>query len=332
MPVSASRRSLLTGLAAPSLVGSVIPGRAARAQDGGAAIRIVIPYAPGGGSDHLARPIVPLLAEAMRQTVVIENRGGAAGNVGAAAVARAAPDGGLLLMANNSHTINPFLYRNPGYDMLRSFEPISLVGTSPALLVAPASLGVETVAELIALARRRPGALNFGSPGAGTPGHLASVLFNSLAAVQAVHVAYQGTGPTTVAVLAGEVQYFFGTPASLEPHVRSGALRALAVTSPRRFASFPDTPTIAETGLPALEGFDVEVWWGLLAPAGTDPRFLDRMNAAVTAAVATPRIREAWAAAGLVGRSTTREEFRTLIAADLRRWEKVVADNRITVD
>lgn len=326
-PAAMPRRAMLAAAAALPLA------RHARAQDAtGAPIRIVIPYAPGGGSDILARPILPLLTETLRQPVIVENRPGAAGNLGAAQVGRAVPDGLTLLMANNSHTINPFIYRNVGYDLARGFEPISVVGTSPLIVVVPASVEARSIADLVALARARPGALNFGSPGAGTPGHLAAALFNTLLGLDAVHVSYQGSGPTTVALLQGQVQYSFSTPAAVEPHIRSGAVRALAVTSRDRFASFPDVPSLTETGLPPLADFDVAVWWGLLAPAGTDPRALDRLNAAVRAAVTEPRISEAWATQGMVARPTTREAFRDLIATELRRWERVVADNRITLD
>ncbi len=304
----------------------------ALAQDGSQPIRIVIPYAPGGGSDILARPILPSLSEAMGRAVIVENRGGAAGNIGAAQVARAAPDGLTLVMANNSHTINPFLYRNVGYDMARGFEPISLVGTSPLIVVVPANVPARSIEDLVALARARPGGLNFGSPGAGTPGHLAAALFNGLMGLNAVHVPYQGSGPTTIALLQGEVQFSFSTPAAVEAHIRSGALRPLAVTSKARFAAFPETPALAETGLAPLADFDVAVWWGLLAPAGTDPVFLDRMAAAVAAAIAVPRIRDTWLTQGMVPRATSRAEFRALIATELTRWERVVADNRITVD
>ena len=320
------RRRLLAAL-------PLLAAGTARAQEGASQpIRIVIPYAPGGGSDILARPILPALSEALGRPVIVENRGGAAGNIGAAQVARAAADGTTLLMANNSHTINPFLYRNAGYDMARSFEPISLVGTSPAIVVVPAAVPARSIQELVALARARPGGLNFGSPGAGTPGHMAAALFNGLLGLQAEHVPYQGSGPTTLALLQGEVQFSFSTPAAVEPHIRSGALRALAVTSRARFAAFPETPSLVESGIPQLAEFDVAVWWGLLAPAGTDPGFLDRVAAAVAAAVAVPRIRDTWLAQGMVPRATSRGEFRQLIATELARWEKVVADNRITLD
>ena len=193
-------------------------------------IKIVIPYAPGGGSDILARPVAVDMSERLKQAVVVDNRGGAGGNIGAQLVAKSAPDGYTIVMANNSHTINPFIYKTPGYDMTADFAPISLVGTSPAIMVVHKDVPARTVAEFIALARKNPGKLNYGSPGVGTPGHLATLLFNKQAGIQLVHVVYKGSGPTTMALLQKEVDVAFGTPAAVEPHIKSGALRALAVT------------------------------------------------------------------------------------------------------
>ena len=296
-------------------------------------IHIVIPYAPGGGSDILARPIAPDMSERLKQSVVIDNRGGAAGNIGTQLVARAEPDGYTLLMANNSQAINPFIYKNPGYDLVADFAPISLVGTSPAIVVVHKSLPASTLKDLVALAQKSPGKLNFGSPGVGTPGHLASLLFNKLAGINLVHVAYKGSGPTTMALLAKEVDVFFGTPAAVEPYIRSGDFRALAVTSKERFAAFPTVPTVAESGIAGVPSdFNIQIWWGLLAPAKTDPRILDKLQAAVSAAVRDPKISERWLAQGMVPTTTSRAEFQALIKSDLLKWEKVVRDNAITAE
>ena len=296
-------------------------------------IHIVIPYAPGGGSDILARPIAPDMSERLRQPIVIDNKGGAAGNIGTQQVARAEPDGYTLLMANNSQAINPFIYKNPGYDLAADFAPISLVGTSPAIVVVHKAVPATTLKEFVALAQKSPGKLNFGSPGVGTPGHLASLLFNKLAGINLVHVAYKGSGPTTMALLAKEVDVFFGTPAAVEPYIRSGDFRALAVTSKERFAAFPTVPTVAESGITGVPAdFRIEIWWGLLAPAKTDPRILDKLQAAVAAAVRDPKISERWLAQGKVPTSTSRAEFQALIKSDLQKWEKVVRENAITAE
>ena len=295
-------------------------------------VRIVIPYAPGGGSDILARPIAPLMSDRLKQPVVIDNKGGAGGNIGAQLVAHAPADGHTLLMANNSHTINPFVYKNAGYDLATGFAPISLVATSPLIVVVPKSVAARSLAELIALARKEPGKLNFGSPGVGTPGHLAAALFNKQAQLNVVHVAYKGSGPTTLALLQGEVQFSFSTPAAVEQHIKSGDLRALAVTSRERFAAFQSVPTIAQSGLAGLADYNMEIWWGLLAPAKTDERVLNLLHAAVTEAVRDPQVQQRWNAQGMVPKPTSRAEFQALIKADLLKWQKVVSENGITAE
>ena len=295
-------------------------------------VRIVIPYAPGGGSDILARPMAPELSERLKQAVVIDNKGGAAGNIGTQSTAHAAADGHTLLMANNAQLINPYIYKNAGYDFAADFAPISLVATSPLIVVVHKSFPATTLAQLVEHARKNPGKLNFGSPGVGTPGHLAPLLFNKQAGLDLVHIAYKGSGPTTIAMLAKEVEVSFSTPAAGEPHIRSGELRALAVTARERFAAFADVPTIAESGLAGLADFNMEIWWGLLAPAKTDPRVLDKLHAAVSAVVRDPKLQQRWLAQGMVPRPTTRAEFAALIKADLQKWERVVKDNAITAE
>lgn len=295
-------------------------------------IRIVIPYAPGGGSDILARPIAPDMAQRLKQTVVIENKSGAAGNIGTQLVAQARPDGYTLLMANNSQVINPFIYAKPGYDMAADFAPITLVGTSPVIVVVHKAVPVTSIRELIALAQKNPGKLNFGSPGVGTPGHLASLLFNKQAGIDLVHVAYKGSGPTTLALLQKEIDVFFATPAAVDAHIKSGEFRALAVSSRERFSAFPTVPTVAESGIPSLADYSMDIWWGLLAPARTDPAVLDKLHAAATAAVRDPKLRERWIGQGMVPTTTSRAEFQTLIKSELRKWEKVIRDNAITVE
>lgn len=295
-------------------------------------IRIVIPYAPGGGSDILARPVAQDMSERLKQSVIVDNKGGAGGNIGAQLVARSAPDGYNLLMANNSHAINPFIYKTPGYDLAADFAPISLVGTSPAIVVVHKSVPANTIAEFVALAQKSPGKLNAATAGIGTPGHLASLLFNKQAGINLVHVAYKGSGPATMALLSKEVDIFFGTPAAVEPHIKSGDFRALAVTSKKRFSAFPTVPTVAESGLPGLADYSIEIWWGLLAPAKTDAATLDKLHAAVTAAVRDPKISERWLAQGMVPTTTSRAEFQALIKSELQKWEKVVKENAIAVE
>lgn len=295
-------------------------------------IRIVIPYAPGGGSDILARPVSVDMATRLKQSVIIDNKGGAGGNIGTQQVARSAPDGYSLLVANNSQAVNPFIYKNAGYDLANDFAPVTLLGTSPVIVVVHKSLPANTLAEFVALAKKTPGKLNFGSPGVGTPGHLATLLFNKQAGIDLVHIAYKGSGPTTLALLQKEVDVFFGTPAAVEPHIRSGDFKALAVTSKARFPAFPTVPTVSQSELPGFADFNIEIWWGLLAPSKTDPAVLDKLHEAATAAVRDPALSARWLAQGMVPTTTTRAEFQALIKAELAKWEQVVKDNNITVE
>lgn len=295
-------------------------------------IRIVIPYAPGGGSDILARPAAPIMGELLKQSIVIENKGGAAGNIGAQLVASSAADGYTLLLANNSQVINPFIYKNPGYNMATDFEPISLLGTSPVIIVVNKSLGISSLKELVDLALKNPGKLNFGSPGAGTPGHMANLLFNQKANLKMTHIPYKGSGPTTLALLQKEIDVFFGTPAAVAPYIKSGDFKALAVTSKGRFESFLSVPTVAESGMPDLSDFYMEIWWGLLAPAHTDPSILDKLHEATVRAVNDPKNRERWLVQGMVPTTTTRAEYKSIILNDLKRWGKIVKDNNVKAD
>lgn len=294
-------------------------------------IKMVIPYAPGGGTDILARPVAQELQDKLKQPVVVDNRGGAGGNIGAAAVAKSAPDGYTLLVANNSHTINPFIYKDPGYDMAVDFAPVSVLATSPAILVIPESSPARTTADLVALAKKK-GGLNFGNPGVGTPGHLATVLLVKQAGIDATHVSYKGTGPTTVAVISGEVDAAFLTPAAVEPHMKAGRLRALAVTSRERFPAFPTVPSVAESGLPGFSDFNVEIWWGVLAPAKTDEKTLTKLHTAITEVIRDPKMQQRWIAQGMVPKPTTRAEFAALIKSDLAKYQKVVKENNITAE
>lgn len=295
-------------------------------------IQMVIPYAPGGGTDVIARPVAQEMAERLKQSVYLDHKPGAGGNLGAQFVARSAPNGVTLLMANNSHVINPFLYKTPGYDMASDFAPLSIVAKAPLLVVVHKSIPIHSIRELISHAKANPGKLNLGSSGAGTPGHLAPLLFNKLAGLDMVHIPYKGSGPAVIGQLGRQFDVQFATPAVVGPHIKSGELRAIGVTSRTRFAAFPDVPTIAESGVRELADYDQAIWWGLLARAGTDNRVLDQLHAAVTEAVKSPKIHELLTNAGMVPTTTSRAEFAAIIRADLQRWEAIVRENNISVD
>ena len=306
---------------------------AAQAQDfPSQPIRIVIPYAPGGGTDILARPVAKSMEDAFKQPVILDHKPGAAGNIGAELVARSAPNGYTLVMANNSHTINPFIYSRPGYDMEKDFAPVAVVGTSPTILVVHKSVPANSLRELVDYAKSRPGKLNFSSAGVGTPGHLAGLLFNKQAGIDVAHIAYKGTGPAVLALLQKEVDIHFATPAAVAAQIQAGEFKALGVTSKERFSSFPTVPAIAESGLPGLREYEVDVWWGLLAPAGTPAPVLDKLNAAVRVALSDQALRESWISRGMVPAGSSRADFQALVKSDLQKWGRVVRDNKITAE
>lgn len=295
-------------------------------------IQMVIPYAPGGGTDVIARPLGQELSERLKQSVYLDHKPGAGGNLGAQFVGKSAPTGHSLLVANNSHVINPFVYKSPGYDMVNDFAPLTIVAKAPLLVVVHKSIPIHSIRELVAHAKANPGKLNFGSAGTGTPGHLAPLLFTKLAGISMVHVPYKGSGPALIGQLGRQFDVQFATPAVVAPHIKSGELRAIGVTSRTRFPAFPDVSTIAESGIRELADYDQAIWWGLLARAGTDARILDQLHAAVTEAVKSPRMQEALTSQGMVPTTTTRTEFANIIRADLQRWEAVVRENNISVD
>ena len=241
-------------------------------------IRIVLGFAPGGGSDILLRAITPALGEALGQVVVVDNRPGAAGNLAMVAVAQATPDGYTLLMGTPGLATNPSLYPNAGFDPLRDFAPVSLVGSVPNVLIVRKGLPANSVAELIAYAKAHPGKLNVASPGAGSSQHLAGELFLASAGISMVHIAYKGGAPALNDVVAGQVDLMFNVLPSALPQIQAGSVRALAVTGTRRSDTLPDSPTMAEAGLP---GYSAVTWNGILAPAGTPREVVERLNLAI---------------------------------------------------
>ena len=293
------------------------------------AIRIVVPLAAGGPGDVLARAVGQKLAESVGQPVVIDNRVGANTNIGNEAVAKAAPDGYTLLAAASTLTINPSLYANLPYDAVKSFAPITLVATTPLVLVVHPSLPVKSVQELAALAKARPAQLHYGSAGNGSVLHLAGEMFNTMARVKLVHVPYKGVTNAFGDLLGGQIALMFpGAPIAL-PQARAGKLRALATTGEKRAPAAPELPTIAETGLP---GYEVSVWYGMLAPAGTPPATIARLHAELVKIVQSPEITARWAALGAESLHNTPEQFAAFIRNDLVKWTKVVRDSGAKVD
>ncbi|HTS21999.1 MAG TPA: tripartite tricarboxylate transporter substrate binding protein [Casimicrobiaceae bacterium] len=293
-------------------------------------IRLVVPFPPAGTTDILAREVGQRLTEVLGQSVVIDNRPGAGGNIGSDLVAKSAPDGYTLLMATvGTHAINASLYSRMPYDHIRDFAPIVLVAGVPNVLEVTPSLPVHSVADLIKLAKEKPGQLNFASSGSGTSIHLSGELFKAMAGVDMTHVPYKGSAPALTDLMAGQVQLMFDNlPSSLQ-QIKAGRLRAIAVTSAQRAPALPDVPTIAESGLP---GYEASAWFGLVAPAGTPPAVIARINAAVNDWLHTPQAAEKLLAQGAVADGGTPEQFAAHIRAETDKWAKVVKASGAKVD
>src|SRR5687767_4204169 len=285
-------------------------------------LRMVVPFAPGGGTDVIARYVAAGMSESMNRQVVVDNRGGANGIVGTEIVARAPADGYTLLFVSSPHSVNPSLYPKLPYDTLRDFAPVSLVATSPYILVIHPSLPVRNVKELIALAKSRPDQIDYGSGGSGSSAHLAAELFNQMAGVKLREIPYKGAGPALMAVLSGESAVVFGNALTVKPHIQSGRLRALGIASARRSASAPEIPTIAESGVP---DFRADAVLGLLAPARTPRAIIETLNAEVHKTMRLPGAVDAMRSMGVDIALSTPEEFGRLIESEMQRWGKVIS-------
>jgi tripartite-type tricarboxylate transporter receptor subunit TctC len=293
-------------------------------------IRLVVPFPAGGATDILAREVAKHLTDAWGQSVVVDNRPGAGGNIGSELVAKAAPDGYTLEMGTvGTHAINASLYSKMPYDHVKDFVPVILVAGVPNVLEVNPALPVNSVQELIAYAKANPGKLNFASSGSGTSIHLSGELFKVMAGVQMTHVPYKGSAPALQDLIGGQVQLMFDNlPPSL-PQIKAGKLRALAVTSAGRAPALPDTPTVAEAGLP---GFEASSWFGVLAPAGTPPEIVNKLNAEIAKWLASPGAKEKLANVGANIAGGTPEDFARHIQAETAKWAKVVKESGAKVD
>ncbi|HEV7391527.1 MAG TPA: tripartite tricarboxylate transporter substrate binding protein, partial [Burkholderiales bacterium] len=290
-------------------------------------IRFIVPFPPGGGNDTMARAFGQKMSEDFAQPVVIDNRPGAGGNIGAETAARALPDGYTVFLGGvGSHGINPNLQAKLPYDPIKDFAPISLIASAPLVIVVPPSLPIKTVSDLVQLAKARPGELNYASSGSGTIAHLSAELLNSMAKIKLEHVPYKGTGPALTDLLAGRVQVMFNSAVSILPQVRSGKLRALAMTAAKRSAAMPDLPTVAESGVP---GYEAASWYGVLAPAGTPRPIMEKLNSEIVRIARTPEVRERLAADGADPVGSSPEEFAAYIKLELARWARVIDQARI---
>ena len=293
-------------------------------------VRFIVPFPPGGGNDLLARELAQHLSEPLGQPVVVDNRPGASTIIGTELAAKAPPDGHSIFMGNNSTLcINPNLYKKLPYDAVKDFAPVSLLASAPFVLLVHPALPVKSVKDLLALARAHPGELNYGSAGIGIATHLAGEMFNLLGNVKTVHIPYKGAGPAMSDLIAGHIQFTFNNVLTALPHVRSGRLRALAVTSKTRSAVLPDLPAVAESGMP---GYEAGVWYAVLVPARTAPQIVNRLHGEFTRALQNPKVQERISGDGAQVIGSTPAVLGKTIEEDIARWEKVIRQAGLALD
>jgi tripartite-type tricarboxylate transporter receptor subunit TctC len=292
-------------------------------------VRVISPAPAGGNADAVARTIAERLSAALGQPFVVENKPGAAGNIGTEMAASAPADGYTLVEIITANTINATLYPNLSFDLSRDFVPVGLAATLPLILVVHPSVPASSVAELIAYAKKNPGKLNYASAGSGTGGHVAGELFKTMAGLDVQHVPYKGATPAVTDLIGGRVDFFFdGMPSAL-PHVQAGRLKVLAITTKTRSPTIPNVPTVAEAGLP---GFEVSLWLGFMAPAGTPTDIVNRLNKEINDAVASASVRERFARLGLEPLTATPQEFGALIRSETAKWAEMIKRSGARVD
>ncbi len=321
------RRTTLRALTALALTAATLP---ALAEFPDRALKIVVPYPPGGTTDILARAVAPRLGERLHQTVIVENRAGAGGVIGAQVVAKSPPDGYTLVFGTiATHGILPVLQKPAPYDALKDFAPVTLVASTPNVLIANPSAPVRNVAELLALARAKPGTVNFGSTSQGGSPHMSGELLKTMAQIDIVHVPYKGGGPMLIDLMGGQIQIGFDNLPSSIAHIRSGKIRALAVTTAKRWPGAPEIPTLAESGVP---GYDASAWFGLLAPAGTPKAVVELLQRHVAAILRVPEVKKMFFEQGAEPVGNTPDEFAKVIATELQKWTRVAAATGVKLE
>jgi tripartite-type tricarboxylate transporter receptor subunit TctC len=293
------------------------------------AIRMVVPFAPGGGTDIIARLVAQDLSQSWGQTVVVDNRGGSGGVVGTEIAARAAPDGYTMMLCSLGFSYAPALYRKLPYDTEKDFSPISLVATQPFVYVVLPALEVNSIKELVALAKAKPNAIRYGSGGSGSSSHLGTELLRVMTGIEMAHIPYKGTGPALTAMLGGEIQMQLIGISSVVPHLKSGRMRALAVSGAKRSPAAPELPTVAESGVP---GYAFDVWYGMLFPAATPRAIVNKAGSEINRVLKNPALMQRFAAVGVEPAGTTPDEFAKLVRSEIAKWRKVVESAKIKVE
>jgi len=307
----------------------LMPGMSGAQSYPSRSIRFVVPFAPGGGNDILGRIVAQKLHENLGVPVVVDNRGGAGGTIGTDIVSKSPPDGYTLLINNVSLAVNVTLYSKLPYDTLKDLEPVSLAGRQPNILVVHPTLPVKSVKELLALARAKPGQLAFASGGIGSSSHLSAELLKYMTKIDLVHVPYKGMGPALIDLVSGQTQLAMATMASALPHIRNKRMRPLAVSTAKRVAVVPEVPTMMEAG---VKDFEYSTWYGVLVPAGTPQVVITRLNAELVKALAMPDVKERFGAQGVEPDSTSAQEFKTFLNAEVKRWAPVIKASGMKVN
>jgi tripartite-type tricarboxylate transporter receptor subunit TctC len=301
----------------------------AQAQYPNRAIRFIIPFPPGGGTDTMARAMGNRLGEALGQQIVVDNRGGGGANIGAELAAKSPPDGYTWFMTTVTHTVNATLYRNLGYNLVKDFVPVSHLGSTAYVVVVHPSVPARSVKELIAVAKSRPGELTHSSSGTGSGPHLAAELFKSMTGTNMLHIPYKGGGPSVIALVSGEATVGFATTPSCITQIKAGRIRGLAVTTAQRSPYLPGLPTVAETG---IRGYDTSAWYGLLVPTGTAQEIVTRLHAETVKVLALPDVKSRLDSAGMVAESSSPEQLGKIIHDEIEKWAKVVKTLGLTAD
>ncbi len=313
-----SRRRLLAGLTAALALGT---GPAVAQDYPARPVRIIVPFAPGGSADVFGRFLAQRLQETLGQTFLIDNRPGAGSVIGTDAVAKAAPDGYTLLLMSNTHTVNESLIPNKPFQLMRDFAPIAPINYSDLVLVAKASLPQNTLPELIKAAKAKPGGMSYASSGPGTPYHMAGELFKAMAGVSIVHIPYRGSAGARTDVLGGQIEMMFDAIPTMTEHIKAGKVKALATTGKVRSAVLPDVPTANEAGVP---GYEATLWLGLMAPKGTPPAIVNKLNAEIAKITSNPDVRRAWTAQGTTAMTMGVDEFTRYMNDDIAKWARIV--------
>lgn len=292
-------------------------------------VKLIVPFPPGGGNDQVGRLLAERLSQVTSAQFIVENRGGAGGNIGADMVARSAPDGYTLLVASNQVVINPALYQKMTFDVMKDFTPVAMVADVQFILVANPGVKVKTVADVIGLDKKSPGTLNHGTPGNGTPQHLAAELFNTTAGTSLTHIPYKGTGPAMSDLLGGQIQLAFATLPAALPHVKDGKLAPIGVTGKSRSSLLPDVPSIVESG---VKGYEATTWYGILAPAGTDAAVIATLQKAIQTVMADPEFRKRLDERGFEPRFMTGAAMSVEMKADSVKWARIVKATNVKLD